>query len=69
LIAGLEVAPQGNFVWAAVLCGSAVILQKKDSGIVLIPTGKNPKKWSQFFSTVSNYAVCDPEDGQDDTDA
>ena len=30
-------------------------------------TGKNPKKWSTFFNTTSNYIVCDPEDGQEDT--
>lgn len=68
-VTGLEEPVLGRFcTWAAGSLwiggnpGSKGFWYKSEN-----PTGKNPKKWSQFFNTTSNYVVCDPEDGQEDT--
>lgn len=69
MITGLEAPPLGRFcTWAK---GALWIAGNQDKkGFIYrseFPSGKNPKKYSQFFSTDSNYVMCDPEDGQEDT--
>ena len=69
MVTGLETPPLGRFcMWAA---GSLWIGGNTATNGMWyrseFPTGKNPKKWSQFFNTTSNYAACDPDDGQKDT--